>query len=198
MRSEYTNVVAALLVASGLFVGSSLRASASILTFDFSGAEFGGGPGFASGSLTIDSASLPPGNSGLAATNADILSLSFTTSDGITFNSSDIDTGGTSFYDTAISPFVINGSSTDGFLAKITDLSGNVLDYLGIAGGGDPVVCSSSCAQDASNGLGGTFYVGQFTEVTPLPAALPLFVSGLGAMGLVGWRRRRKQQAAAA
>jgi len=27
---------------------------------------------------------------------------------------------------------------------------------------------------------------------TPLPAALPLFASGLGAMGLFGWRRRRK------
>jgi hypothetical protein len=26
----------------------------------------------------------------------------------------------------------------------------------------------------------------------PIPAALPLFVSGLGVMGLLGWRRRRK------
>ena len=30
---------------------------------------------------------------------------------------------------------------------------------------------------------------------TPLPAALPLFASGLGAMGLLGWRRRRKNTA---
>ena len=27
---------------------------------------------------------------------------------------------------------------------------------------------------------------------TPLPAALPLFATGLGAMGLLGWRRKRK------
>jgi hypothetical protein len=27
---------------------------------------------------------------------------------------------------------------------------------------------------------------------TPLPAALPLFATGLGAMGLFGWRRKRK------
>lgn len=27
---------------------------------------------------------------------------------------------------------------------------------------------------------------------TPLPAALPLFVGGLGAIGLIGWRRKRK------
>jgi hypothetical protein len=33
---------------------------------------------------------------------------------------------------------------------------------------------------------------------TPLPAALPLFASGLGAMGLFGWRRKRKIAAALA
>jgi hypothetical protein len=27
---------------------------------------------------------------------------------------------------------------------------------------------------------------------TPLPAALPLFATGLGVMGLLGWRRKRK------
>ena len=32
---------------------------------------------------------------------------------------------------------------------------------------------------------------------TPLPAALPLFASGLGALGLLGWRRKRKATAAA-
>jgi hypothetical protein len=34
--------------------------------------------------------------------------------------------------------------------------------------------------------------------VTPLPAALPLFATGLGAMGLLGWRRKRKAAAAIA
>ena len=33
---------------------------------------------------------------------------------------------------------------------------------------------------------------------TPLPAALPLFATGLGAMGLLGWRRKRKATAALA
>jgi hypothetical protein len=31
---------------------------------------------------------------------------------------------------------------------------------------------------------------------TPLPAALPLFAGGLGALGLLGWRRKRKARAA--
>lgn len=33
---------------------------------------------------------------------------------------------------------------------------------------------------------------------TPLPAALPLFASGLGGLGLLGWRRKRKAAAALA
>jgi len=32
---------------------------------------------------------------------------------------------------------------------------------------------------------------------TPLPAALPLFATGLGALGLLGWRRKRKARAVA-
>jgi hypothetical protein len=43
-------------------------------------------------------------------------------------------------------------------------------------------------------------FSGQYTTelTTPLPGALPLFVSGLGAFGFVGWRRKRKAIAARA
>jgi len=34
-----------------------------------------------------------------------------------------------------------------------------------------------------------------FLVLTPLPAALPLFATGLGALGLLGWRRKRKAAA---
>ena len=33
-----------------------------------------------------------------------------------------------------------------------------------------------------------------FTSQTPIPAALPLFATGLGALGLLGWRRKRKDK----
>jgi hypothetical protein len=39
--------------------------------------------------------------------------------------------------------------------------------------------------------LSGTQLIGKAPE-TPLPAALPLFATGLGALGLLGWRRKRK------
>jgi hypothetical protein len=39
--------------------------------------------------------------------------------------------------------------------------------------------------------------VGQAVATTPLPAALPLFATGLGALGLLGWLRKRKAALAA-
>ena len=45
-------------------------------------------------------------------------------------------------------------------------------------------------SQDLDNVVG--------SAATPLPAALPLFATGLGALGLLGWRRKRKAQAVGA
>jgi hypothetical protein len=42
-----------------------------------------------------------------------------------------------------------------------------------------------------------TFALATLSPV-PVPAALPLFVSGLGGLGLFGWRRRTKTTAARA
>jgi hypothetical protein len=47
--------------------------------------------------------------------------------------------------------------------------------------------------------VGGVQFNGAFslngTTVVPLPGALPLFVTGLGALGLLGWRRKRRATA---
>jgi PEP-CTERM motif len=46
---------------------------------------------------------------------------------------------------------------------------------------------------NGSDGLTATYDNTNITvNQTPLPAALPLFASGLGALGLLGWCRKRK------
>jgi hypothetical protein len=45
---------------------------------------------------------------------------------------------------------------------------------------------------------GSSAFLSVAPATTPLPAALPLFATGLGAMGLLGWRRKRKNAAAIA
>jgi hypothetical protein len=49
--------------------------------------------------------------------------------------------------------------------------------------------CSSSC------GLPDAWFKAELSSATPLPAALPLFATGLGALGLFGWRRKKKAAA---
>ena len=44
-----------------------------------------------------------------------------------------------------------------------------------------------------NGGVNGLF--AEIQSATPIPAALPLFATGLGALGLFGWRRKRKQAA---
>ena len=69
-----------------------------------------------------------------------------------------------------------------------------VLDtYLGSCGAGQ------SCS-DNDTSTDPVYAVGFTPDVsaTPLPAALPLFAGGLGVMGLLGRRRKRKAQALAA
>lgn len=61
----------------------------------------------------------------------------------------------------------------------------------------------------SEGGASGTPNYGSFGEATltvtggpngvvPIPAALPLLASGLGALGFIGWRRKRKEKLAAA
>jgi hypothetical protein len=48
-------------------------------------------------------------------------------------------------------------------------------------------------AENGVIGLSGQDFSG---GATPIPATLPLFATGLGGLGLLGWRRKRKAQVA--
>jgi hypothetical protein len=52
----------------------------------------------------------------------------------------------------------------------------------------ETITRTSATTATISNGS----YTGTLITATPLPAALPLFATGLGAIGLFGWRRKRQ------
>jgi hypothetical protein len=83
-------------------------------------------------------------------------------------------------------------SAMDMFVSSQFDWFGNVHGQWGDAH--DGLSDTSSC----NGGFGFCEpIVGYFVEYeTPVPAALPLFATGLGGLGLLGWRRKRKAQAA--
>ena len=81
------------------------------------------------------------------------------------------------------------------------------LDYIGgitlLLSDGASYYVSANCSNPTScpgsyyDVMGSPVITFNDTAPTPLPAALPLFATGLGALGLLGWRRKRKTQAAA-
>jgi hypothetical protein len=60
-----------------------------------------------------------------------------------------------------------------------------------------PAGVASTCSSDPSVCLAAVDTFQGTLTATPLPAALPLFASGIGAMGFFNWRRKRKAAAPA-
>jgi hypothetical protein len=96
---------------------------------------------------------------------------------------------------------VVAGAITSGGFHADNSTAVSSLDRLYLNGNG-PCVSGPTCSF-LSLGSNDTQYVWAtsnaftlFTPATPsavsLPAALPLFATGLGALGLLGWRRKRK------
>jgi hypothetical protein len=100
-----------------------------------------------------------------------------------------------------LAPNSFESNDNELFLNEPFRLSGNGVSLL-VAGIGDINVFSfggNGSGNDYGEfGPGGFAGVGVFTAVaaTPLPAALPLFATGLGALGFLGWRRQRRVVAA--
>ena len=90
--------------------------------------------------------------------------------------------------------FNMSGSITDANLLSLefTGSGSQSFDLIltELANGGTPDGFEAS-------GLSGTITYNFTPVATPLPAALPLFATGLGGLGLLGWRRKRKAEAAA-
>jgi hypothetical protein len=161
---------------------------------------------------------------GIGAANASTFDVSGTFSDGTTiggFIAIDVSAGTVTSEDittsrTGVGPFTATPSvvGSSPIILEFGDTNSDELDLLlpvstlvGYAGG---ALCTFSaslegvCTDQATNlrNLPGAFSLslnsGSLTPVaTPLPAALPLFATGIGGLGLLGWRRKRKAQTVA-
>jgi hypothetical protein len=71
------------------------------------------------------------------------------------------------------------------------NIQGNIAGFIDYGGTrfivGTYVVCDCDILWASETRFG----VQQIADATPLPAALPLFLTGLGALGLLGWYRKR-------
>jgi hypothetical protein len=59
---------------------------------------------------------------------------------------------------------------------------------------GESLASVVNCVNCSLPLAGGSLFASGTATATPLPAALPLFATGLGALGLLGWRRKRKSR----
>jgi hypothetical protein len=133
-------------------------------------------------------------------------------STGITLNTQNISLDSSLVFDyspSAYAPFaageLVVGGSSDGAAGVVLE-SGNADFYLQILTFtttptfqqlGYVTEGGSYFYSALGTGAGSSVTVTPVVSATPLPAALPLFATGLGALGLLGWRRKRKAQAAA-
>jgi hypothetical protein len=91
-----------------------------------------------------------------------------------------------------------NYQAPNGFSDAITSINGISIQYeANSIDGGDAWACNTECDEEMYAGESYTPGVWSNAAVatTPLPATIPLFATGLGAMGLLSWRRMRKNAA---
>jgi hypothetical protein len=188
MSKSAANVVLAIALVMGT-ASMALPANATTIDWTLVGVTFDDG-GTASGTFSTDS------------TTGFVTAFDITTTTGFAF-------GGATYNTTTSYLFSNNFYSPNSFIITTDNTTVPFLNLAFVnpltALGVDDLVLTGW-----DNGLGdGSFECGACTQTpdrsvdsgvavstTPLPAALPMFGIGLGALGLLGWRRKRKAQVA--
>ena len=89
-------------------------------------------------------------------------------------------------------------ASTPGFFSALSLTSDNFPNGVIYSLNDDTLTVTWNVLEETGGGPSGTYFAEfEFTGTTPLPAALPLFASGLGGLGLIGWWRRKRTARAA-
>jgi hypothetical protein len=154
--------------------------------------------GFAAGPLTVALGSMGAGGVGGSVTYEESASFMLNAGGPFLIDLLDNTALGKGF-DSAAFQLSLNGSILES--QTFSDLasaqaffSNNLFDILLVAG---PNNVQLSFNEMMSGSEGFSFDYAAIAPV-PLPAALPLFATGLGVIGLLGWRRKRKNAAALA
>ena len=145
------------------------------------------------------------------AVNVDVAtSLSATVSSDLFFGLAKIDVGGTNNERAVCTNSLLcagtqfNGiinltanSGTAVMVQILVEANGNALAVGSASASADPFIFIDPTDPNASEyAIIVSDGVGNALATTPLPATLPLFSTGLGALGLLGWRRKRKASTA--
>ena len=170
-------------VAVAALVGASVWSHpANALTFNFSFTDL-------TGTVTGEIGGLVDNTNNQAATSVTILSAPFGLVVPVSAPIGDA-TVNNFFVDGGV---ILSGGFLDTFAAFNSFGPDTVTLRLVI---GQPTSVDFGSLTQSFNFCGECLTTGPLTiNSTPLPAALPLFATGLGALGLLGWRRKRKQAA---
>jgi hypothetical protein len=103
-------------------------------------------------------------------------------------------------YDASSDPIITGSPPFEGLWNLSLSLGAGGSESMSLSNGTTPFDCGNPCADFQDNILSqsGATFTPLSGGATPIPAALPLFATGLGALGLFGWRRKRKYAAALA
>ena len=99
-------------------------------------------------------------------------------------------------FDAADNPFS-SPSNFFGCLFFECDLGGNPINFV-ISASNPGFINEQDVLYASADNAAASMHMTAATTTTPLPSALPLFATGLGGLGLLGWRRKRKNAAAVA